>query len=246
MNDSSLANTISSLARRVDAAAATAGQRRWITAAILGCLLLAAAGYLRYLYRTITEFAEPNVLVELAASQIEPQLGSELDRVDVLLKNEAPGLMSQAEKMILDAPPQLAEEANRYLASQFDGHLSKLESQAYDLISGMLQEAIARSKDKGIDLNDKRQIDALVDESMPLVRKELRKVIAQLYAEYAASADGIGTFINRLTSATDLTPLEKHQREVLISGLALIKKIEADPSRAPLQGLIEGRSPAAP
>lgn len=246
MNDASLHNTVSSLASCVEKAATLAHQRRRIALVVLGCLLLAAAGYLRYLYRTITEFAEPNVLVELAAAQVEPQLNGEIDRLDEVLKAEAPGLMSQAEKLVLDAPPQIAQEANRYLASQFDEHIGKLEAQSYDLVSGMLKEAIERAKDKGIDVNDSKQVDKLIEESMPLVRDELRKVIARVYAEYAAGADGIGSFIERLTSAKNLTPLEKHQREVLLTGLALIKKMEADPSRAPLQGVIDGRSPAAP
>lgn len=246
MNDSSLQTSVSSLAACVEKAAATASQRRLIALAVMGGLLLAGGLYLRYLYRTITEFAEPNVIVELAAAQVEPQINSEIDRLDVVLKDEAPGLMNQAEKLVLDAPPQIAQEANRFLASQFDEHITKLEEQSYDLVSGMLKEAIERSKEKGIDINDDRQVDTLLEEAVPLVRDELRKVIAKLYDEYAAGADGIGSFIERLTTATDLTPLEKHQREVLLTGLALIKKIEADPSRAPLQGIIEGRAPTTP
>lgn len=246
MNETSLRNSVSSLANCVEKAAATANQRRLIALAVMGGLLLASGLYLRYLYRTITEFAEPNVIVELAAAQVEPQINSEIDRLDVVLKAEAPGLMNQAEKLVLDAPPQIAQEANRFLASQFDEHITKLEEQSYDLVSGMLEEAIARSAEKGININDNQQVDKLLEDAVPLVRDELRKVISRLYAEYAAGADGIGSFVERLTTASNLSPLEKHQREVLLTGLALIKKIEADPSRAPLQGVIEGRSPAVP
>jgi hypothetical protein len=246
MNETSLRNSVSSLANCVEKAAATANQRRLIALAVMGGLLLAGGLYLRYLYRTITEFAEPNVIVELAAAQVEPQINSEIDRLDVVLKAEAPGLINQAEKLVLDAPPQIAQEANRFLASQFDEHITKLEEQSYDLVSGMLKEAIDRSVDKGININDKQQVDKLLEDAVPLVRDELRKVISRLYAEYAAGADGIGSFVERLTTATNLSPLEQHQREVLLTGLALIKKIEADPSRAPLQGVIEGRSPAVP
>lgn len=246
MNETSLHNSVSSLANCVEKAATTANQRRLITLAVMAGLLLAGGLYLRFLYRTITEFAEPNVVVELAAAQVEPQINSEIDRLDVVLKAEAPGLINQAEKLVLDAPPQIAQEANRFLASQFDEHITKLEEQSYELVSGMLKEAVDRSTDKGININDNQQVDKLLEDVVPLVRDELRKVISRVYAEYAAGADGIGSFVERLTTATDLTPLERHQREVLLTGLALIKKIETDPSRAPLQGVIEGRSPAVP
>ena len=38
-----------------------------------------------------------------------------------------------------------------------------------------------------------------------------------------------------------LTPLQQSQREILLTGLALIKKIESDPKRAPLQKALDGR-----
>ncbi len=246
MNEPSLQTSVSSLTRCVHKAAASASQRRWIASIVMGCLLLVAAMYLSYLYRTIFEFAEPNVIVELAAAQAEPQINAEIDQLDAVLIAKAPRLVSQAEKLVLDAPPKVAHEARRYLASKFDEHIGKLEEQSYELVSQMLKEAIQRSKDEGVDLNDSRQVDKLLDESVPLIQDELRKVIARLYAEYADSADSITAFIERLTTATDLTPLETHQREVLLTGLALIKKMEADPTRAPLQGILEGQSPTTP
>jgi hypothetical protein len=54
----------------------------------------------------------------------------------------------------------------------------------------------------------------------------------------------VGSYIEELVSAGDaatLSPLQQSQRELLLTGLALIKKIESDPQRAPLQKILDGR-----
>jgi len=239
----SLERSIATLSRRIDENAAAAKRRQWITGLVMGGLLLGMAGYLNYLYRTIVDqFADPQTMVELAFQSVKPEIDKEVGKLGENLKAQAPQLVSQAEQMVLDSPPQIAREAQNYVASQLDTHLNDLEGKSYDLVSGMLKESIARAKTQGIDLNDDKQVDVLVTEAAPMMRDELRKVIRQLYTEYSDAATGIGAFINKLTSGAQLTPMEERQREVLLTGLALIQKIEQDPNRAPLQNIIDGKA----
>jgi hypothetical protein len=199
--------------------------------------------YLRYLHSTVEQFADPQVVVELASSAVEPQLDAQLDELGENLAAQAPETIAMVEKMVLDSPPQLVAEGRRFLVSTFDTQLADLEKQGYGLIQGALSTALTTAVESGVNLNDPAQIDKLVDDAIPLVRKELTAKVKELYEEYAAGSASLGEFINRLAKASDLSPLEKEQREVLITGLALIQKLESDPSRSPLQGVLEGKLP---
>jgi hypothetical protein len=238
-----LAARVDAVASRIESMAARAERRSWTTLAVVGVLVLGMLAYLRYLHSTIEQFADPPVLVELASSAVEPQLDAELNTLGENLTAQAPEAIAAVEKMVLDSPPQLVAEGRRMLVSTFDTQLAQLESQGYESIQGMLSTAFQQAAEKGIDLNDPAQVDKLVDDAIPLVRKELTAKVRELYQQYADGSASVGEFIERLAKANDLSPLEKQQREVLITGLALIQKLEADPSRSPLQGVLDGKLP---
>jgi hypothetical protein len=238
-----LAARVDALASRIESMAARAERRSWTTLAVVGVLVLGMLAYLRYLHGTIEQFADPPVLVELASSAVEPQLDAELNTLGENLTAQAPEAIAAVEKMVLDSPPQLVAEGRRMLVSTFDSQLAELEKQGQQSIQGMLATAFQQAAEQGIDLNDPAQVDRLVDDAIPLVRKELTAKVRELYQEYADGSASIGEFIDRLATANDLSPLEKQQREVLITGLALIQKLEADPARSPLQGVLDGKLP---
>jgi hypothetical protein len=76
------------------------------------------------------------------------------------------------------------------------------------------------------------------------MRDALKKAIDELYREYTAGADNVGSYVEQLVASgadASLSPLQQSQREILLTGLALIKKIESDPTRAPLQKILDGR-----
>jgi len=223
----------------------TQGRRRMtMTAVAMGAILLAGAAYLRYLYSTVTEFAEARTLVELAAAQVEPQLNAEASRFGDTLQAQLPAVLDQAEKVVLSAPPQIAREMEGYASSFVDKQLVSLESQAYDVVSTTLQGAIDKAREGGIDLKDEKQLDALIADAAPVMRKKLQQTVEELYREYAAGADSLVAHIEKLVAEgaeERLSPLERSQRETLLAGLAIIRKIESDPSRSPLQKVIEGR-----
>lgn len=238
-----LAARIDALAGRIESMAARAERRSWVTLAVAGVVLLGMLAYLRYLHSTVEQFADPQVVVELASSAVEPQLDAQLDELGENLAAQAPETIAMVEKMVLDSPPQLVAEGRRFLVSTFDTQLADLEKQGYGLIQGTLSTALTKAIESGVNLNDPAQVDKLVDDAIPLVRGELTAKVKELYQEYAAGSASLSEFINRLAKASDLSPLEKEQREVLITGLALIQKLESDPSRSPLQGVLEGKLP---
>lgn len=243
---SDLAGAVTALQRRLEATAAGAGQRRLLTGLAIAALLAGVGAYLNYLYSTVKTFAEPDVIVELAAASLEPRLDEEVGKIGQRLVAEAPAVMDQAEKALLDAPPQIVAGARDLLATQFDGQIKGLEEKVYALVSGMLQESLARARREGIDLDDDARLDALVDASAPQIRAELKKAVDELYVEYRQAADGIGRLVDRLTSGEPLDEEEQRQKEILVTGLAIIRKLENDPARAPVQGVIRGAVPKAP
>ena len=120
--------------------------------------------------------------------------------------------------------------------------LKSLESQTYDVVSKTLETAISKAEEDGVDLTDEKQLNALVDSAAPTMRETLKKAIDELYAEYTEGADSVGSSIEELTAPDkekQLTPLQQSQREILLTGLAIIQRMESDPSRAPLQGVLD-------
>ncbi|MFM8706167.1 MAG: hypothetical protein ACKOHG_20370 [Planctomycetia bacterium] len=239
-----LESKVMKLHSRMEETVAQGRRRLLTTAVVMAGLLLAASGYLWWLYSKIAEFADARTVVELASAQIEPQLNVEASRFGDTLEAQAPAVLDQAEKVVLAAPPQIAREVENYASAFVDKQLSSLETQAYDVVSKTLANSIIKAQEQGIDLNDEKQFDALVASAAPTMRDALKKALDKLYEEYSVGADNVGAYIEELVAGTggkQLTPLQKSQREVLLTGLAIIKKLESDPSRAPLQKVIDGR-----
>ena len=239
-----LESKIMKLHSRMEETVAEGRRRQLTTALAMGGLLLAASGYLWWLSSKITEFADASTIVELASAQVEPQLNAEAARFGDTLKAQAPVVIDQAEKALLASPPQLAREAENYCTAFVDKQLASLESQAYDVASKTLEGSIIKAREEGIDLADEKQLDALVDAATPAMRDALKKAIDELYREYTAGADNVGSYVEQLVASgadVSLSPLQQSQREILLTGLALIKKIESDPTRAPLQKILDGR-----
>lgn len=259
MSDRSLASStleskLARLEQRMEETLAHSKRRQFLTTLALAAILLGAVSYLWWLSSTIAEFADANTVVELASAQIQPHLDAEADRFGQTLEAQAPAVMDQVEKALLAAPPQIAREAENYTASLLKEQLASLEQQTYEVASSTLTNTLIKAHDEGVDLTDDRQLDALVDAVAPTMRAELQKAVDSLHAEYANGAADVAATIEELTAeeGKTLDAARRARRELLLTGLALIKKMEADPNRAPLQNILEGRSlptldpPAAP
>jgi len=232
------------LERRMEEALAHSKQRQFLTTLAVAAILLGAVGYLWWLSSTIAEFADANTVVELASAQIQPHLDAEAARFSETLEAQAPAVIDQVEKVLVAAPPQIAREAENYTVSMLKGQLASLEKQTYEVASSTLTNTLVKAHDEGIDLTDDKQLDALVDSAAPTMKAELAKAVEKLHAEYANGAADVAAVIEELTAdgGEKLDATKRAHREILLTGLALIKKMEADPKRAPLQNMLEGRS----
>jgi hypothetical protein len=232
------------LERRMEEALAHSKQRQFLTTLAVAAILLGAVGYLWWLSSTIAAFADANTVVELASAQIQPHLDAEAARFSETLEAQAPAVIDQVEKVLVAAPPQIAREAENYTVSMLKGQLASLEKQTYEVASSTLTNTLVKAHDEGIDLTDDKQLDALVDSVAPTMKAELGKAVEKLHAEYANGAADVAAVIEELTAdgGEKLDATKRAHRELLLTGLALIKKMEADPKRAPLQNILEGRS----
>lgn len=235
---------IMKLHSRLEEVVADGRRRQFITVLVMGGLVLAAAGYLWHVSARIAEFADARTVVELVAAQVEPQLTIEAGRFGDTLEAQAPAVMDQAEKLAIAVPPQLAQSLHDYVSTSLDPHLAALERQAYEIVSRTLTEAITKAREEGIDLADESRLMAVVDAAAPGMREELKKALDGIYGEYSDSAAGTVAYIEHLVSPEgrrQLTPMQESQREVLLTGLAIIKRLEDDPIRSPLQKSLGSR-----
>ena len=105
-------------------------------------------------------------------------------------------------------------------------------------------DVIAQAKEKRLDLSKEGELEAAVGKIAPNLRKMIETIIAENMKEFESGTNEISAYVGRLSANENLTDHEKAHREIMISGLALIKKMEQDPSRAPIKGVLRGDVPA--
>ena len=71
----------------------------------------------------------------------------------------------------------------------------------------------------------------------------IESIIEDNMGEFKAGTNEVSAYINRLSTNQNLTDHEKAHREILISGIALIRKMEIDPSRSPIGSILQGDLP---
>ena len=247
MNDTDLStieNRLHALEERITKTAARSQSRLTLTVAVMACLLIGAFFYLRFLSTTIAIAAEAPTLVQLIADQVEPRLQQAPAKLTESLKAQAPMVVDRSEKMILDALPEALDQADSFLASFFDREFQEIEKKAYDVIHEGFNDVIAQAKEKKLDLSKEGELEAAVGKIAPNLRKMIETIIEENMKEFESGTNEISAYVGRLSANENLTDHEKAHREIMISGLALIKKMEQDPSRAPIKGVLRGDVPA--
>ena len=72
----------------------------------------------------------------------------------------------------------------------------------------------------------------------------IESIIEENMQEFKTGTNEVSAYISRLSTDQNLTDHEKAHREILISGIALIRKMENDPSRSPIGGILQGDLPS--
>ena len=236
-------NHLQALENRVTKNAARAKSRLTLTVLVMACLLVGVFFYLRFLSTTITAAAEAPTLVQLIADQVEPRLQEAPEKLTESLKAQAPMVVDGGEKMILDALPEVLDQADSFLVSFFEKEFQEIEEKAYDVIHEGFKDVVTQAKEKKIDLAKEGELEAAVGKIAPNLRKMIETIIEENMKAIESGSNEISAYVSRLSANKGLTDHEKAHREIIISGLALIKKMEQDPSRSPIKGVLRGDLP---
>ena len=236
-------NHLQALENRVTKNAARAKSRLTLTIVVMACLLVGVFFYLRFLSTTITAAAEAPTLVQLIADQVEPRLQEAPAKLTESLKAQAPTVVDRGEKLILDALPEVLNQADSFLVSFFEKEFQEIEKKAYDVIHEGFKDVVTQAKEKKIDLAKEGELEAAVSKIAPNLRKMIEIIIEENVKQFESGTNEISAYVSRLSTNEGLTDHEKAHREIMISGLALIKKMEQDPSRSPIKGVLRGDLP---
>ncbi len=236
-------NRVQALENRLTKNAAKAKSRLTLTIIVMACLLVGVFFYLRFLSSTITTAAEAPTLVQLIADQVEPRLEEAPAKLTESLKAQAPMVVDRGERMILDALPEVLDQADSFLVSFFEKEFQEIEKKAYDVIHEGFKDIVTQAKEKKIDLAKEGELEAAVGKIAPNLRKMIETIIEENMEEFKSGTNEISAYVSRLSANQGLTDHEEAHREIMISGLALIKKMEQDPSRSPIKGVLRGDFP---
>lgn len=106
-----------------------------------------------------------------------------------------------------------------------------------------LDTAVAQAREKKIDLTKQGELEKAVAQAAPTLREMAETLIKENFTKYSAGTEGVAAYLDRIATSNDLSDHEQSQKEVLITGLALLQKMEDDRTRAPLQSILDGQIP---
>ena len=201
-----------------------AKSRLTLTVVVMACLLVGVFFYLRFLSTTITTAAEAPTLVQLIADQVEPRLQEAPAKLTESLKAQAPMVVDRSEKLILDALPEVLDQADSFLVSFFDKEFQEIEKKAYDVIHEGFKDVVAQAKEKKIDLAKEGELEAAVGKIAPNLRKMIETIIEENIKEFESGTNEISAYVSRLSANEGLTDHEKAHREIMILDLLSLRK----------------------
>ena len=189
-----------------------AKSRLTLTVVVMACLLVGVFFYLRFLSTTITTAAEAPTLVQLIADQVEPRLQEAPAKLTESLKAQAPMVVDRSEKLILDALPEVLDQADSFLVSFFEKEFQEIEKKAYDVIHEGFKDVVAQAKEKKIDLAKEGELEAAVGKIAPNLRKMIENIIEENIKEFESGTNEISAYVSRLSTNEGLTDHEKAHR----------------------------------
>jgi hypothetical protein len=240
---STIENRLHALEERLTKTAARSQSRLTLTVAVMACLLIGAFFYLRFLSTSITTAADAPTLVQLVADQLEPRLQQAPAQLTESLKAQAPMVVDRGEQLILDALPEALDQADAFIISFFEQEFEEIEKKAYEVIHDGFDDVINQAKAKKIDFAKNGELEEAVGKIAPNLRLMIESIIEENMGGFKAGTNEVSAYISRLSTNQKLTDHEKAHREILISGIALIRKMEIDPSRSPIRGMLQGDLP---
>ena len=240
---STIEKRLHALEDRIAKTAAKSKSRLTLTIAVMACLLVGAFFYLRFLSTSITTAADAPTLVQLVADQVEPRLQQAPAQLTESLKSQAPMVVDRGEQLILNALPEAFDQADTFIISFFEKEFEEIEKKAYDVIHDGFDDVITQAKAKNFDFAKDGELEEAVGKIAPNLRLMIESIIEENMQKFKTGTNEVSAYISQLSTDQNLTDHEKAHREILISGIALIRKMENDPSRSPIGGILKGDLP---
>jgi hypothetical protein len=212
------------------------GQRQTIRKArrdvtVLSLLLVAAMGYLTWLYRALSKLDAQN-LTEIAASHVEdalPTWGSQLEQYAI---EQAPALVGQGKRMMLEVPRLLREELVTLLDEKTEEMVKTAEAELDVYLRQAIEEQLASIQEK--DPHGEVTLQALLENARGEFRNELASFIDVLYDDYTDIIQDLNAQLKRLQREGNLSEAERNQKEIIEVWMTLAKRNHLrNPFRAP-------------
>jgi len=194
-NIGALERRLADLHRSLDGAVDSAARKRTISLIIMLVMAVAMAIYLFVAFRAIADVQVRDITATLEL-RAQERLASSRAEMANALKDAAPGIFDEAEKVIMELPQSMVQEARVALRTEIAKATPALEEQLLETVRSSLQ---ALRAEIGAGPNDQiseaqfRQILEKVAESFGL---QLTDMVERLYATYRTH---FGDHINELT-----------------------------------------------
>ena len=220
---------LQALRRELDEAVQTAAKRRRLLTLIMACLAVLMAGYLTFAYMEIAK-VDADTVVVLAEQQAAPILDRSAAVWAEDLKAQAPAVIDQAGEAALTIPAALSTQLEQLIDRKIEEEMPKLEMQFKELVAALLVE-IDRHAQEGMsdgELSDeeaKALLTLVADQFAESTNREIDKV----YMRYVDISSEMLAYLELLATGGDLLTEEQQlHRDILLSFLALMEKVQAN------------------
>lgn len=207
-----------------------ANSRMFTMRVVLVALILITTGYLFFVFNTLSKL-DAETVTGLAYLKVQPYLDQSPQMLRDELRRRGPVWIGLAEKTLIDAP----EMGGKYLRGKFNDLVTEAFDKAQPQVDETIRESIkalkTSSEKAGYNLNDKADVDRLVNDAVAQFGKHAGETVEKFRLEFNQKSEFILNGLNDLAEAKDLTPLQERHRDILISFLALTEKWKTEPPK---------------
>lgn len=218
-----LAATVSRLQSQVQKKASSA-KRKQQTVFVLGAILAIAVVISMTALTRMTRQLDAGALAQIGRIEVQKRLPEGRAQVQSYLRAEAPHLVGQALRGLVDMIPRLRALVLRDLNSKVDAINEEFERK----VIAQMTESIHKSKadiDKAWPkATDEEKLTKLVGAVAADFNTNIEAATNELYPAYQAEMSRVTAYIDRLcsTDASQLTEAEREQKEMIETLLRLI------------------------
>jgi len=230
---------LESLQAEFDEAVASVRTRmNWLKAVAL-IILVVVIVYFAFAYKQIKTINADLVMTLAADQYLQPYIPRAGQELRTQLIKEAPNLVKEGEKRLLEAPAAVAELAEKMILQEVDKILQEAEKTFVEHVRAGIKEARATIDQTMPNASEDEKIKQLLDDFVKLYVTEVEKMLNdahKLYLQYAEGPEGILTYLAALAENKALDERGKLERKVVETTLALLEQKATGPApKAPVR-----------